>query len=531
MTAGTGISITNNAIANTGVLSVTGGGGVTASTADGAVTLGFTQPLVGTTKGGTGLTSIGTALQVLRVNSAADGLEWASVSSGGGSGDVVGPASATDNAIARFDSNTGKLIQNSLVTISDTGLITAPAVGSVIPFYFTNQAAFPNATTYQGALAVSNADTRPYFAQGGAWNAIAKLTDVVANTDTTYSISAADVSGQATKKNITLTAGGSGTGSTSVTLVAGTNVTLTKGTGGAANEITIAASGGGGGGSGTVTSVALTMPTGFTVTGSPVTASGTLAVTTALNGLLKGNGSGFVAASAGTDYQAPITLTTTGTSGAATFTNGTLNIPQYSGGGGAGTTYSISAETVTVGANLRLTGSDSSTDNVTLAAGSNVTITRTDANTITIASTGGGGGGSSAPEIVVFKYTTGSGGNLSGSDSKVSQTSGVSATISDGANAIVNYVFSGKTNPPKSITVYGQVCATNGSVQRFAVRDITSLGQASLDGGTDLANPAFVANIATNTFNSTLTLQTRMSDVGAAAGLGQRAHLVVVFGF
>lgn len=40
---------------------------------------------------------------------------------GGGSGDVVGPASATDNAIARFDSTTGKLIQNSSVTIDDNG--------------------------------------------------------------------------------------------------------------------------------------------------------------------------------------------------------------------------------------------------------------------------------------------------------------------------------------------------------------------------------------------------------------------------
>jgi hypothetical protein len=36
-----------------------------------------------------------------------------------GTGDVVGPASATDNAIARFDLTTGKLIQNSGVTIDD----------------------------------------------------------------------------------------------------------------------------------------------------------------------------------------------------------------------------------------------------------------------------------------------------------------------------------------------------------------------------------------------------------------------------
>lgn len=42
------------------------------------------------------------------------------ISSGGGSGDVVWPASATDNAIARFDTTTGKLIQNSAATIADT---------------------------------------------------------------------------------------------------------------------------------------------------------------------------------------------------------------------------------------------------------------------------------------------------------------------------------------------------------------------------------------------------------------------------
>jgi len=42
----------------------------------------------------------------------------------GGTGDVVGPASATDNAITRFDTTTGKLIQNSVVIVGDTGSIT-----------------------------------------------------------------------------------------------------------------------------------------------------------------------------------------------------------------------------------------------------------------------------------------------------------------------------------------------------------------------------------------------------------------------
>lgn len=43
------------------------------------------------------------------------------IDSASGSGDVVGPASSTDNAIVRFDGTTGKLIQNSTVTISDGG--------------------------------------------------------------------------------------------------------------------------------------------------------------------------------------------------------------------------------------------------------------------------------------------------------------------------------------------------------------------------------------------------------------------------
>lgn len=44
--------------------------------------------------------------------------------SAAGSGDVVGPASSTDNAVARFDGITGKLLQNSVVLIGDTGAIT-----------------------------------------------------------------------------------------------------------------------------------------------------------------------------------------------------------------------------------------------------------------------------------------------------------------------------------------------------------------------------------------------------------------------
>jgi len=86
-----------------------------------------------------------------------------------GAGDVSGPASATDNAITRYDGTTGKIVQNSLVTVADDGAITAPGVSSVIPFYYANQAAFPSASTYHGAIAHSHADGAMYFAHAGVW--------------------------------------------------------------------------------------------------------------------------------------------------------------------------------------------------------------------------------------------------------------------------------------------------------------------------------------------------------------------------
>ncbi len=40
------------------------------------------------------------------------------------SGNVDGPASSTDNALARFDSTTGKIIQNSIAILTDAGILT-----------------------------------------------------------------------------------------------------------------------------------------------------------------------------------------------------------------------------------------------------------------------------------------------------------------------------------------------------------------------------------------------------------------------
>jgi hypothetical protein len=98
----------------------------------------------------------------------------------------------------------------------------------------------------------------------------------------------------------------------------------------------------GGGGSGTVTSVALTAPTGLSISGSPITTSGTLALSLTAGYVIP------LTAST-TDWQTAYTnritsLTTTGTSGAATLIGNVLNIPNY-----ANTTY-------TAGTGLSLAG-------------------------------------------------------------------------------------------------------------------------------------------------------------------------------
>jgi len=73
-------------------------------------------------------TDDGTSGQAL-VTDGSGVLSWSTAASG----DVYGPASATDNAIARFDLTTGKLIQNSSVTIADTGVITVVAGSAALP--------------------------------------------------------------------------------------------------------------------------------------------------------------------------------------------------------------------------------------------------------------------------------------------------------------------------------------------------------------------------------------------------------------
>lgn len=55
-----------------------------------------------------------------------------------GAGAVIGPSSATDNAVVRFDSTTGKLVQNSAFIVDDSGYVSS--FGGQIKFPATQSA-------------------------------------------------------------------------------------------------------------------------------------------------------------------------------------------------------------------------------------------------------------------------------------------------------------------------------------------------------------------------------------------------------
>ena len=60
-----------------------------------------------------------------------------------------------------------------------TGRITAPATDNIVPFLYADQAAFPSAADWHGAIAHSHADGAVYFAHAGTWHKLANDADLL----------------------------------------------------------------------------------------------------------------------------------------------------------------------------------------------------------------------------------------------------------------------------------------------------------------------------------------------------------------
>lgn len=101
-----------------------------------------------------------------------------------GSGDVVGPSSATDHAIARYDLTTGKLIQDSSATIDDSGNVTAssfvgPLTGNAdtastleTTRTITLTGDISGSTSFNGGANVSITSTLPTVATAGTYKSV-----------------------------------------------------------------------------------------------------------------------------------------------------------------------------------------------------------------------------------------------------------------------------------------------------------------------------------------------------------------------
>ena len=260
-----------------------------------------------------------------------------------------------------------------------------------------------------------------------------------------------------------------------------------------------------GGGSGTVTSVAaLTLGTTGTDLTSTVANGTTTPVITLNVPTASASNRGVLSSADWTTFngkQGALTLTTTGTSGAATLVGNTLNIPNYASGGGSGTVTSVSVTTAN-----GISGSvatSTTTPAITLTLGA---ITPTTVNGVTIS-------GSTTPTLAITGTSSISGANT-GDNAINSLYSGLVSNATHtgdatGSTALTVVALRGVALPTLGATA--GLLKYTGTGTNTWVFDSTAYGTGSVTSVSVASANGFAGSVATNTTTPAITISTSIS--------------------